>query len=261
MRVGMGGWTYPPWRDNFYPRGLPQRLELEHASRQVNLIEINATFYRAQSPATYARWRQQTPPGFVFSAKAPMRITAARALADTGSRVEDFVGGLAELGDRLGPVLWQFGERRALSAGELQDFLALLPAQAGGRRLRHAIELRHPATANAGTLALLGAAGHAAVFTDAAAYPSFADLTADFVYARLMRSQANRRRGYTAAQLAKWAARARTWAAGGDPGDLPHLRPACAPPCTPRDVHVVFIGAAKERNPHAAMALLELLRQ
>ena len=156
VHVGIGGWTYAPWRGGvFYPEGLVQRRELEYASRQLTAIEINGTYYGAQKPATYAKWRDETPPGFVFTAKAPKRIMASRRLAGTGAQIEDFVGGICELGDRLGALSWQFERGRAPTPTELEAFLALLPARAGGRPLRHALELREAALLSPQVLALM----------------------------------------------------------------------------------------------------------
>jgi uncharacterized protein YecE (DUF72 family) len=252
IRVGVGGWTYAPWRDNFYPPGLVQRRELEYASRKLATIEINGTFYRQQAPETYARWAAETPEGFVFSAKAPMRIVNAKRLASTGRQVEDFLGGIVALGDRLGPIVWQF--ERTLDRDDFAAFLALLPARVAGHRMRHALEVRDHAFFDAGYLALARRHGCATVFTDSPDHPSFADVTGDFVYARLMRSRATARAGYAPRALDAWAGRARTWAAGGEPGDLPRIG-APKPSGKPRDVFIYFISAAKERNPAAAMAL------
>ncbi len=267
IRVGIGGWTFAPWRNNFYPAGLVQRRELEYASRHVSAIEINGTYYGTQKPATYAKWRDETPDGFVFSAKAPKRIMASRVLAKAGAQVEDFVGGIVELGDRLGPLVWQFDRGTKIDAEDFAAFLDLLPKQAGSRALRHVLDVRDPDFVDARYLALAREHGMATVFTDSPEHPSFADVTADFVYARLMRSQSGIATGYDAQTLAQWAARARTWAAGGDPGGpgsdpwqaLPRIEPAPAKPAAPRDVFVYFISAAKERNPAAAMALLREL--
>lgn len=259
IHVGVGGWTYAPWRGGvFYPEGLVQRRELEYASRELTAIEINGTYYGAQKPATYAKWRDETPPGFLFTAKAPKRIMASRRLAGTGAQVEDFVGGIAELGDRLGALSWQFERGRAPTLDELAGFLALLPAQAGGRRLRHALELRDPALFTPPLLALLRAHNVALVFAGSDGHPSFADLTADFVYARLMRAEAGLAHGYPEPQLDAWARRAGEWAAGGDPADLPHVE-AIGPLQRPREVFVFFIASAKERNPAAARALITRL--
>ncbi|WP_372012997.1 DUF72 domain-containing protein [Pseudoxanthomonas sp. 10H] len=259
IHVGIGGWTYAPWRGGmFYPEGLVQRRELEYASRQLTAIEINGTYYGTQKPATYARWRDETPPGFLFSAKAPKRIMASRRLAGTGAQVEDFVGGIVELGDRLGALLWQFDRGQAPSPEELAAFLDLLPAQAGGRHLRHALELRDSRLFTPALLALLRARNVALVFAGSDEHPSFADTTADFTYARLMQSRAGLAQGYPAAELEAWARRARAWAEGGDPDDLPHLEPP-KPGSTAREAFVFFIASAKERNPAAAQALLARL--
>lgn len=259
IRVGIGGWVFAPWRDNFYPKGLVQRRELEHASRHVTAIEVNGTYYGAQTPATYAKWAAETPEGFVFSAKAPLRITQARVLAKTGRQVEDFVGGLASLADRLGPIVWQIEPAAPVDRDDLAAFLALLPSTAGGRPLRHVLDLRDAASVDAGHVALLRRHGIAAVFTDSDEYPSFADVTADFVYARLMRSRGEVAIGYPPSELNAWADRVRTWASGGEPDDLPKLDASTTAPPRPRDVFVFFIAAAKERNPAAAMALIERL--
>lgn len=257
MHVGIGGWVFAPWRGGFYPPGLVQRLELEYASRHVNAIEINGTYYGTQAPATYARWRDATPPGFVFSAKAPKRICQARRLAGTRAQVEDFVGGIASLGDRLGPLVWQFEAGTRIDPEDFAAFLDLLPARAGGTALRHVLDVRDPAFASPPLLALARRHGVGTVFSVSDTYPSFADLTTDLVYARVIGSRAELPLGYPPAELDAWAQRVRRWRAGEDPADLPHLDATAGP--MPREVFVFFIAAAKERNPHAAMALLERL--
>lgn len=259
IRVGIGGWTFAPWRNNFYPSGLVQRRELEYASRHLSAIEINGTYYGTQKPVTYVKWREQAPEGFVFSAKAPKRIMASRVLAKAGAQVEDFIGGIVELGDRLGPLVWQFDRGTKIDADDFAAFLDLLPKQAGGRGLRHVLDVRDPGFVDADYLALARGHGMATVFTDSPEHPSFADVTADFVYARLMRARADVATGYPDGALRQWAERARLWAAGGDPGDLPRIEPAPAKPAAGREVFVYFISAAKERNPAAAMALLREL--
>ncbi|MFO3703752.1 DUF72 domain-containing protein [Xanthomonas codiaei] len=260
IHVGIGGWVYAPWRAGmFYPEGLVQRRELEYASRQVTAIEINGTYYGAQKPATYAKWRDEVPPGFVFSAKAPRRITQSRKLAGTKAQVEDFIGGIVELGDTLGPLVWQFEHGHRLQADDLDAFLALLPRRAGDRTLRHVLEIRDPDAVDASLLALVRDHGVATVFTDSDQYPSFADLSTDFVYARLMRSQARLHAGYPAPALARWAQRIQAWRRGEDPDDLPHIQHPSNARGAAREVFVFFISAAKERNPAAAMALLKAL--
>jgi uncharacterized protein YecE (DUF72 family) len=261
IRIGIGGWTYAPWRDNFYPKGLVQRRELEFASRHVTAIEVNGTWYGAQKPATYAKWRDEVPDGFVFSAKAPRRITHSRVLAKAGAQVGDFLEGIATLGRKLGPIVWQFEPGRRPEREDLAAFVAALPASAGGVALRHVLDVRDPECVDAGYLALARRCGCATVFTDSAEHPSFADLTAPFVYARLMRSRSDEATGYPDAALRQWAGRIRAWARGDAPADLPYLdAPGAAPAAKAgRDVFVFFISAAKERNPAAAMALLRLL--
>ena len=259
IRVGIGGWTYVPWRKNFYPDGLVQRHELEYASRQLSAIEINGTYYGAQKPETYARWAAETPQGFLFSLKAPRRIMQSRVLEKTGGQVEDFLGGIASLGDRLGPIVWQFDKGSQLERGDFNAFLDLLPRAIGGHPLRHVLDVRVPDFVDSGYLAMARDHGMATVFTDSRDYPSFADVTAGFVYLRLMRSRAEIANGYSTDELALWSRRAREWARGGEPDDVPRIDPASAP-TGPREVFVYFISAAKERNPAAAMALIEQLR-
>ena len=256
IRVGVGGWTFAPWRDNFFPAGLVQRRELEYASRRLSAIEINGTYYSAQKPDIYARWRDEAPPGFVFTAKAPMRIVQAKVLANTLGQAEGFVGGLSTLGEKLGAISWQF--ERKLDREDFARFVEGLPAEANGVRLRHALEVRDAASVDASLVDLARKKNAALVFTDSTEWPSFADVTADFVYARLMRARSVEKTGYTSAELKAWAKRAREWAKGGEPDDLPKLAGA-APKAKRRDVFVFFINADKERNPAAAMALIDLL--
>jgi uncharacterized protein YecE (DUF72 family) len=261
IRAGIGGWTFAPWRDNFYPKGLVQRRELEYASRRLSTIEINGTYYGTQKPATYAKWRDETPDGFVFSAKAPMRIMQSRTLAKTGPQVEDFVGGIAELGDKLGPLVWQFDRGTRIERSDFADFLALLPKTWNGRVLRHVLDVRDPGFVDADYLALARAHGMATVFTDSDEHPSFADVTADYVYARLMRSQAHIATGYPPDEIARWVERARLWAAGREPDDLPRIEPETRALPRPREVYLYFISAAKVRNPAAALAFQRQLEQ
>jgi uncharacterized protein YecE (DUF72 family) len=258
VRVGIGGWTFAPWRGSFYPEKLVQRRELEYASRQLTTIEVNGTYYGAQKPATYAKWRSETPDGFVFSLKAPRYATDRRVLADAGRSIDDFVrGGLAELGDRLGPINWQFPPHKPFEPDDFAHFPDQLPSQLDGQPLRHVVEVRHANFACVEFVELVRARGVAIVFTDSPKYPSFADLGADFAYARLMRSEAACETGYPSSALDAWAMRAHAWARGSEPADLPRVAPPAAP--APRDVYLYFISAAKQRNPAAAMALIERL--
>lgn len=258
VRTGIGGWTYAPWRANFYPAGLVQRRELEHASRHLDTIEINGTWYGAQKPATYAKWASETPAGFVFSLKAPRHLTAPRKLAGAADAVADFVGDLGAFGDRLGPVLWQFEPSRRFDRDDVAAFLGHLPARVDGRPLRHVLEVRHPSFQCAEFIALARSENRPVVFTDSTEYPNIADVTGDFVYLRLMRARAEIASGYPHDELAAWAGRARAWREGGAPDDLPRVLDATTPHM-PRDVFVYMINGAKERAPHAAMALRDAL--
>jgi uncharacterized protein YecE (DUF72 family) len=258
IRIGIGGWNFPPWRGNFYPKGLPQRRELEYASRHLTAIEINSTFYRAQTPKIYAKWCDQTPPGFVFSLKAPRQIAEVRKLAGAGALVRGFLfGGLTEFGERLGPIVWQFPPSRQFDHNDFAAFLDLLPRELNGRTLRHALEVRNETFLCDAFLELARARGAACVFTDSSEYPNFADVTGVFAYARLMRSRDSERHGYPAGELDAWAGRAQRWHQGGEPDDLPRVSSEGRTASAPRDVFVYFISAAKARNPAAAMALQE----
>jgi uncharacterized protein YecE (DUF72 family) len=260
IRVGIGGWNFAPWRNNFYPEKWPQKRELEYASGKLTAIEVNSTFYRPQTAATYANWRAQTPDGFVFSLKAPGFATQTTSLENAAKAIKRFVfAGLAELGDRLGPISWQFASNRAFSRDYFSAFTDLLPRELNGRTLRHVLEVRHESFMCTEYLALMRERRLPTVFTDSTEYPSFADLTGDFVYARLMRSDSSLATGYSGAALEAWAQRARAWAHGDQPGDLPRVEPPGTATALPRDVYVYFISAAKERNPGAAMALIERL--
>ena len=257
IRVGIGGWVFPPWRGVFYPPGLAQARELEHASRRVTAIEINGTFYGAQKPESFRRWRDATPDDFVFSVKASRYATHRRELAGAGASVERFIaGGVLELGDKLGPILWQFPPSTRFDEADFAAFLALLPSEAGGRALRHVVEIRHESFVDARFIALLRRHRVAVALVDSDKHPLIADVTADFVYARLRRSAASEPAGYPPAALDAWAARFRRWSAGEEPSDLPR-QDAAPPPSQARDCFVYFISGAKEHNPAAAEALLE----
>ena len=259
VRVGIGGWTYEPWRKTFYPKGLQQARELEYASRQVTAIEINGTFYRLQKPASFAKWRDETPDDFQFSVKASRYVTMRKVLAEAGPAIEKFVdSGLEELGKKLGPILWQFAPTKRFEPEDVEAFLALLPAKIGGRKARHVLEPRHESFLTPKFVELLRKYGCAAVFNDSDEYPAIGDVTADFVYARLMRAEASIETGYSAPALEAWAKVARTFARGSEPKEFARVAKA-SPKVGPRDVYVFFINGAKERAPAAARALLSSL--
>lgn len=257
IRVGIGGWNFPAWRGDFYPAGLAQRDQLEFASGRVGTIEINSTFYRAQKPATYARWASQTLQDFVFSVKAPRYVSQRRALAGAGAAAQRFVsGGLAELGSRLGPILWQLAPNHKFDRDELAAFLDGLPRDLEGRALRHVLEVRHDSFLDAAYVELAREHGVATAFTDSDQHPSLADITGDFIYARLMVSRDDIDTGYPTDALDQWAQRARAWSRGEDPAELPHIADQAAARRN-RNVFVYFISGAKRRNPAAARALME----
>jgi len=260
IRVGVGGWTFEPWRANFYPAGLPHHRELEYASRHLTAIEINGTYYSTQKPETFAKWRAETPEGFVFAVKASRFVTNRRVLGGGGPAIEHFVGsGIARLGPKLGPLLWQFMPTKRFEPEDFAAFLALLPQEVEGVPLRHVMEVRHASFMASEYLALARRFRVATVFSDTDEYPSFADITGDFVYARLQRSQANIATGYAPSALDAVADCARVWAAGSEPLVAPRVEAAQAN-AAPRDVFMFFISGAKERAPAAAQALIERLR-
>ena len=259
IRIGIGGWTYAPWRHTFYPPGLVSRRELEYASRRFSTIEINGTFYGARRASEYAQWREQTPPGFVFSVKAPQHITQRGPLARCGKAAWAFLnGGLAELGDRLGPVLWHMPPSRLFDPDDLAAFLDLLPRTLDGRPLRHVIEPSHPSFLDPRYVEVARSFGAATVFTAAPDMPAFGEVTGRVVYVRLMRSRVETHDGYAADELDAWLDRAKLWSEGGEPDDVPRIT-APAAPLGQREVYVYFIGGAKQRNPAAAMGMISRL--
>jgi len=260
IRVGIGGWTFEPWRGVFYPEGLAHKRELEFASRHVTAIEINATYYSSQKPESFAKWAAQAPEGFVFALKASRFCTNRRVLAQSGDSIGRFLGqGLVQLGDKLGPILWQFMATKRFDAEDFAAFLELLPASVGGLPLRHCVEVRHASFADPAFVALCRQHGVAICLSESAAWPLIADPTADFVYDRLMKGRDDIETGYEAADLDAWAGRLRAYAAGSTPEDLALVAPERPPPGKDRDVFAFFISAGKVRAPAAAMALIERL--
>jgi len=280
VRIGISGWTYAPWRGNFYPAGLLHADELSYASRQVDTIEINGTFYGLQRPDAFAHWYDETPEGFVFAVKGPRFITHIRRLREIETPLANFfASGVLRLEEKLGPVLWQFPPSFRFSAERLDQFFALLPhdteaaaalgegrsewladrawAKTGQRReLRHAIEIRHQSFLDPAFVALLRRHRVALVFADSVAWPCAEDVTADFVYLRLHGSEELYASGYSDEALDHFAARIRLWAAGLEPNDARRAAPDADPPDqVARVVYAYFDNDAKVRAPVDARSL------
>jgi uncharacterized protein YecE (DUF72 family) len=244
IRIGVGGWTYEPWRDNFFPKGLPHNQELAYASRQLTAIEVNGTYYSTFKPPTFAKWRDETPDGFVFSLKANRFATNRRELASAGESIQRFVdSGIVELGEKLGPIVWQFMPTKQFDPADFEAFLALLPAQVDGRKLHHVLDVRHASFESPTYLDLARRYRCTTVHADSEKFPAIADAQTDLAYMRLMRSSADCATGYPTEVLAQWAQAAHTWTAQ-------------APT---REVFIFFINGAKERAPAAAQELIKLL--
>ena len=259
LYVGIGGWTFAPWRGAFFPPGLPHARELDYASRKLTAIEINGTFYRTQTPASFARWAAETPDGFVFAVKAPRVATYRNALAESAPSIARFLeSGLTELGAKLGPILWQFPPTRKFEAEAMEGFLAMLPSSHGGVGLRHVVEARHPSFGDPAWIALLRRFGVAHAIVERDDSP-LGDVTADFVYARLERNDDAAPEGYAEDALDRWAARLRAWAAGRRVDDLRCSAPPETGKPPARDCFAFFISGDKVRAPDAAMAMLARL--
>jgi len=255
IRAGIGGWTFEPWRGVFYPDGLAHAKELQYASHHLATIEVNGTYYHTQKPSTFASWAKEAPADFIFTLKGPRYATNRRVLAEAGDSIARFIhSGVAELGAKLGPLLWQFAPTKKFDEADFGAFLDLLPKQAGGRNLKHAVEVRHASFCTPLFIALAREKSVAIVFADHATYPAIADVTSDFVYARLQTGKDSVPTAYKPKALDDWAERAKIWASGGTPEDLPIIDPGVKTPRTPREVFVYFIHEGKVRAPAAAMA-------
>jgi uncharacterized protein YecE (DUF72 family) len=258
IRAGMGGWSFEPWDTSFYPDKLSKAKQLQFASRQVPTIEVNGTYYSTFKPATFAKWASETPDGFIFSLKAIRFATNRRVLAEAGESVERFIAsGVAELGDKLGPILWQFAPTKKFDADDFGAFLALLPEKSNAVKLRHAVEVRNDSFVAPDFVALARKYGVTIVYADHEKYPAIADVTGDFVYARLQTGADEIETCYPPKALDEWSARAKLWAEGGAPDDLRRADPDSQAPVKPRDVFIYFITSGKVRAPHGAMALME----
>jgi uncharacterized protein YecE (DUF72 family) len=258
--VGIGGWTYEPWRGVFYPKSLPHTRELAYAAAHLTSIEVNGTFYRTQSRDTYRKWASEVPEQFIFSLKGPRYAVNRRVLKEAGDSIKRFLdSGITELGTHLGPLLWQFAPTKKYDEADFGGFLELLPKTFDGRPLRHVVEVRHDSFKTAAFIALLRSFEIPVVFAEHDTYPAIADITGDFVYARLQKGSEKLKAGYPPKALDGWAARAETWAQGSEPKDLPRVAGASTKKQT-RDAFIYFIHEAKVRAPAAAMALIERLK-
>jgi uncharacterized protein YecE (DUF72 family) len=257
--VGVGGWVYPDWRDNFYPKGLSRKRELEYASSRLTAIEINGTYYGSQKPASFRKWHDETPKDFVFALKGPRFATNRRVLAEAGESIARFFeSGVTELKDKLGPVNWQFMATKKFDAADFGAFLKLLPRKVDGRAIRHAVEVRHDSFKAKAFIELCRKEDVGIVFCADSEFPLIGDITTDFIYARLMGTSAKEKLGYPGAMLKTWAERARDW----EKGESPKASLLVAPPAPKkkRDVFLFMISGAKEKNPAAAQGLIAALK-
>jgi uncharacterized protein YecE (DUF72 family) len=242
IRVGIGGWDFEPWRETFYPADVSKKRQLEYASRQVTSIEVNGTFYSTFKPEHFANWAAQTPDDFMFAVKANRFATNRKVLGEAGESIERFLNsGLSELGNKLGPILWQLAATKKFDPDDVAAFFKLLPKKLGTRKLLHVLDARHESFMCEEYLKLAQHHKIATVITDSDKYANFTEVTGDFVYARLMSARSEVATGYTRPALKKWAAQAGEWC-GGE-----------------RDTFVYFINGAKERAPAAAQELLRVL--
>jgi uncharacterized protein YecE (DUF72 family) len=238
IRIGIGGWSYAPWREGFFPKGLAQSKELEFASRQFGAIEINGTFYSRQSRATWEKWAAATPDGFQFALKASRYCVTRPKLADAGEGIGNFLAqGISALGEKLGPILWMLAARRKFEKDDIAAFLKLLPQEHDGLKLRHVVEPRHETFRDGAFFNLCRDHNVAVVYGDDDEFPCLDADTADFAYARLQRMRSEVETGYDEEALAAFARRAEHWRTDG------------------RDSYIFMINGAKERAPAAALAL------
>jgi uncharacterized protein YecE (DUF72 family) len=259
IRIGIGGWTFEPWRGAFYPSDLKQADELRYASRALTAIEINGTFYSTPKPGSCAKWAAETPDDFVFSVKASRYIVNRKELATAQESIERFMAsGLEDMAAKLGPILWQLPPFKKFEAQDIAGFFKLLPKKLGKLKLRHAIEVRHASFAAPEFIALARKHNVAIVLVDSEKHPLIADVTSDFVYARLERCREALPEGYPPAELKTWAARATTWVNGETPKGLDLI--GDKPEKTPRDVFMFMISGDKVRAPAAAQALIKLVK-
>jgi uncharacterized protein YecE (DUF72 family) len=256
IHIGIGGWTFAPWRGVFYPEKLTQAKELSYAASKLTSIEINGTYYGSQKPESFRKWASEVPDGFIFSVKGPRFATNRKVLAEAGDSIKRFYdSGVLELADRLGPVLWQFAPTKKFDEVDFGGFLELLPRKLDGRTLRHVVEVRHDSFQTPAFIALLRKFEVPVVYAEHGKYPAIADITGDFVYARLQTGKDTVKTAYPPKELDEWAERFKLWAQGGEPNDLNRVdaKPAKK---QPRDVFAYVIHEGKIRAPAGAMELI-----
>lgn len=258
VHIGVGGWTYEPWRGSFYPKGLAQARELEYASSKLTSIEINGTYYGSQKPSSFMKWFDQTPDEFIFTLKGPRFATNRKVLAESGSSIEKFFeSGVTELKHKLGPINWQFMGTKKFDPQDFETFLTLLPKSVDGVTLRHAVEVRNETFCCPEFIDLARAHGVGVIIATHDKYPQIADLTAPFVYVRLQQTVEGEELGYGPDDLDYWAEAAKSWAAGRVPEGLSYSGDPAASLSDERDVFLYVIAGCKVKNPSAAMALIE----
>jgi uncharacterized protein YecE (DUF72 family) len=258
IHVGIGGWTFAPWRGVFYPKGLPHAQELKYAAERLTSIEVNGTFYRTQSPATYRKWAAEAPESFIFALKGPRFAVNRRVLAEAGDSVKRFIdSGIAELGSRLGPLLWQFAPTKKFDPADFGAFLEILPDAIGKLKLKHVVEVRHDSFSTPDFIALLRQFNTPVVYADHATYPAIPDVTGDFVYARLQRGKDSIKTCYPPKDLDAWAKRLDAWSQGKTPVDLPLIDEKKKAATKPRDVFAYYIHEGKVNAPAGAMETIK----
>jgi len=261
IRTGIGGWTFDAWEGTFYPEKLTKKRQLEYASSKLSVIEVNGTYYGSQKPETFAKWASEVPDGFIFSLKASRFTTNRKILAEAAESIDKFLNqGLVELGDHLGPLLWQFAPTKKFEPDDFEAFLKLLPEKLEGLPLRHVVEVRHDSFKVPEFVALLEKYNIAPVCADHFDYPMIADVTANFVYTRLQKGSDDIPTCYTEPDMNAWADRLKTWAAGDVPVDLPVVDNVRKVKTQPRDVFAFFIHEGKVNAPQGAMAMADLLK-
>ncbi len=259
VRVGIGGWNFAPWRGTFYPPALPQAQELAFASQNLTSIEINSTYYGSQKPESFRKWREQTPGDFVFAVKGPRFATMRRDLSQASESIGRFLNsGVLELGDKLGPILWQFPATRTFDPAAMRPFLEALAPAAGDIELKHVVETQHASFADPAWIDLLREFKVAPAIVESDKHTMLADLTAGFVYARLERNQADAPEGYDSEALDAWAGRIVKWASGKPVTDLTQAGRAETRPKA-RPCFIYFISGDKVRAPDSARAMLRRL--